>query len=336
MSDFQIGLNLTLGKSERSIRQLIWKWLAPFLGLSIVLVFFYIKRPDSFLTAANIKLVATQTVIVGVCAIGMTYIMIGGGIDLSVGSVMALSGVILALVLKMEYPVFMAVTAAIGTGALCGLINALMITGLRIIPFVATLGMLSIARGLARAFADNMIVRLPLDRTESLADFVQPRVLTSWWNFSPSVWILFLVAIVSSVVLNHTVFGRRTYALGSNETASRFSGIAINRQKLLLYTIGGMLTGLAGVFLFANTTEGDPTAAVGMELQVIAAVVIGGGSLMGGEGSVLGTIIGAFMLTFLVNGCIQAGYANWVQEVIIGVIIVLAVSLDYFRRKTPA
>lgn len=217
------------------------------------------------------------------------------------------------------------------------MLNALMVTGLRIIPFVATLGMLSIARGLARALADNMIVRLELDqRPETLINFMKPFRSKAWWDFAPSVWVMFAVAIAAGIVLYYTAFGRRTYALGSNELASRLSGIAINRQKLMLYTVGGLLTGLAGVFLFAYTTEGDPTAAIGMELQVIAAVVIGGGSLMGGQGSVLGTLIGAFMLTFLVNGCTHAGYANWVQEIVIGVIIVLAVALDYFRRKTPA
>jgi ribose transport system permease protein len=311
--------------------------MAPFIGLAIVLVFFHIKRPDAFLTASNLKIVATQTVIIGTCAIGMTFIMIGGGIDLSVGSVMALASVALALALRADYPTVVALALAIIVGGLCGLLNALMVTGLRIIPFVATLGMLSIARGLARALADNMIVRLELDqRPETLIGFMQPLRSKAWWDFAPSVWVMFAVAIAAGVVLYYTAFGRRTYALGSNELASRLSGIAINRQKLMLYTIGGLLTGLAGVFLFAYTTEGDPTAAVGMELQVIAAVVIGGGSLMGGAGSVLGTLIGAFMLTFLVNGCTHAGYANWVQEIIIGVIIVLAVALDYFRRKMPA
>jgi ribose/xylose/arabinose/galactoside ABC-type transport system permease subunit len=213
--------------------------------------------------------------------------------------------------------------------------NALMITGLRIIPFVATLGMLSVARGLARKLADNSVVRLP-ERPEALAEFVRaipPRDSNAW--FAPSVWVMLAVAVLAAILLNMTAFGRRTYALGSNELASRYSGIRINLQKCWIYAIGGLLTGLSGVFLFANTTEGDPTAAAGMELQVIAAVVIGGGSLMGGEGSVLGTLIGAFMLTFLVNGCTLAGYANYVQEIIIGAIIVLAVALDYFRRKVP-
>jgi ribose transport system permease protein len=326
---------LTRPGSRKALR-LIWKFLAPFLGLVLVLLFFHSRRPEAFLTIINLKFVAAQTVILGICAVGMTFVMIGGGIDLSVGSVMALSSVATALVLQDGHSTLVAVLAALLVGAICGLLNALMITGLRIIPFVATLGMMSIARGSARALADNRIVRLE-ERPETIAEFVRPiqsqAQAQAWWDYAPSVWIMLLVAFLAGVVLNFTAFGRRSYALGSNELASRFSGIAVNRQKIWIYTICSMLTGLAGVFLFANTTEGDPTAAVGMELQVIAAVVIGGGSLMGGEGSILGTLIGAFMLTFLVNGCTLAGYPNWVQEIVIGVIIVLAVSLDYFRRK---
>jgi len=258
--------------------------------------------------------------------------MIGGGIDLSVGSVMALASVSLALSLQAGFPPVVGVLVAVGVGGLCGLTNASVITGLRIVPFVATLGMLSVARGLARHLADNRVVRLST-RPDALADFVQPLGSATW--LAPSVWVMFAVAIAAGVILNFTAFGRRTFALGSNETAARLSGIRVNRQKLLLYTIGGALTGLAGVFLFATTTEGDPTSAVGHELQVIAAVVIGGGSLMGGEGSVLGTLVGAFMLTCLVNGGTLAEWPNYVQEIIIGVIIVAAVALDYFRRKAP-
>ncbi len=336
MNDLTADSDLRRNIQGSSLGRWMWKWLAPFAGLAIVLVFFHLTRPDAFLTTRNIQIVAQQTVLVGICAIGMTFIMIGGGIDLSVGSVMALASVVLAVVLRETGSTFLAVAACLLTGALCGLANALMITGMRIIPFVATLGMFSIARGLARKFADNSVVRLP-ERPESLAAFVRaiPSPDSHAW-FASSVWVMLAVAVVASIVLNLTAFGRRTYALGSNETATRYSGIRVNLQKCWIYVIGGLLTGLSGVFLFANTTEGDPTAAMGMELQVIAAVVIGGGSLMGGQGSVLGTLIGAFMLTFLVNGCILAGYANYVQEIVIGVIIVMAVALDYFRRKVPA
>lgn len=316
---------------RRSWANVLWTWLTPFIGLAIVLVLFTLLS-DRFLTSMNLRVVASQTVLVGICAIGMTFIMIGGGIDLSVGSVAALAGVCCALVLQQKYSPLTASIAAIAVGGLCGLINALLITGLRIIPFVATLGMLSIARGTARALADNSVVRLD-HRPDLLVDAVQPLGSSTW--LAPSVWIMFAVAILAAVVLNLTTFGRRTIAVGSNETAARFSGLRVEGQKIAVYVLGGLMTGLAGVFLFARTTEGDPTAAVGLELQVIAAVVIGGGSLMGGQGSILGTLIGAFMLTLLVNGCDLASWTNWVQEVIIGAIIVAAVALDYFRRRSP-
>ncbi len=310
------------------------KWITPVLGLLIVFVLFGLKSEDfSFLGSVNLRFVAAQSVLVGVCAIGMTFIMIGGGIDLSVGSVMALACVTVAVLLRAGHSVPLAIGAGVGAGAFCGLVNAALITGLRIVPFVATLGTLSAGRGVARLLADNQIVRLQA-QPDALAACVQP--LGSPTGLAPSVWIMLAAALMAGVVLNRTAFGRRTFALGSNEQAARFSGVRVNLQKFWLYTIGGALTGLAGVFLFANTSEGDPTSAVGIELQVIAAVVIGGGSLMGGQGSVLGTLVGAFMLAALVNGCTLAGWPNYVQEIIIGAIIVIAVALDYFRRRAPA
>ena len=310
------------------------KWITPVIGLLIVFVLFGFKSEHGvFLSSVNQRIVVAQTVLVGICAIGMTFIMIGGGIDLSVGSVMALACVTTAFLLRAGHSVTLAVIAAIAVGSLCGLINALLITGLRVIPFVATLGTLSICRGVARMLADNGVVHVE-PRPEALVSFIRPLGSSVW--LAPSVWVMLALALVAGIVLNGTAFGRRTFALGSNEQAARLSGIRVNRQKLWIYIIGGALTGLSGVVLFAGITEGDPTAAVGVELSVIAAVVIGGGSLMGGEGSIVGTIVGAFMLTALNNGCTLAGWPNYVQEIIIGAIIVVAVALDYFRRRSPA
>lgn len=305
------------------------KWVTPVVGLLGVFIFFACKS-EHFATSYNLRVVAAQTVQVGICAIGMTFIMIGGGIDLSVGSVMALAAVTTALTLKAGYPPPTAVAVAMITGALCGLLNALLITGLRIVPFIATLGTLSAIRGLTRKLADNQVVR-PATDPESLVNFVQPLGSPTW--LAPAVWVTLAFGVAAAVVLNWTAFGRRTFALGSNELAARLSGVRVNRQKIYLYTLGGLFAGLAGLLTFANMREGDPTASAGIELQVIAAVVVGGGSLMGGEGSILGTLVGAFMLTCLVNGCTLARWENYVQEIAIGAIIVLAVSLDYFRRK---
>jgi ribose/xylose/arabinose/galactoside ABC-type transport system permease subunit len=324
----------TARKPADGLIRLVWQLLAPFVGLAIVLAFFQYKSPTTFLKPLNLKIVSAQTVYIALPAIGMTFVMIGGGIDLSVGSVMALCGVVTALAVKNHASPPLAMLAGIAVGGLIGLINGLLITSLRIIPFVVTLGMLGIARGLAKYLAGNQPIRVET-LPDLLVDLTQPIRSPAWWDVAPSIWGMIAVACASAVLLNLTSFGRRTFALGSNETAARFSGIHINRQKWMLYTLGGLLTGLAGVLLFCNLTQGDPTAAVGIELQVIAAVVIGGGSLLGGEGSVLGTLIGAFMLTFLVNGCTLARYPNYVQEIVIGVIIILAVAIDYFRRRAP-
>ena len=307
------------------------KWVTPVVGLLGVLIFFAFKSDDFvFIGPDNMRIVAAQTVQVGVCAIGMTFIMIGGGIDLSVGSVMALAAVTTAMTLKAGYSPPTAVAVAMMTGALCGLVNALLVTGLRIVPFIATLGTLSAIRGLTRWLADNQVVR-PAEDPKSLVDFVQRLGSPTW--LAPAVWVTLAFGVAAAVVLNWTAFGRRTFALGSNELAARLSGVRVNRQKTYLYTLGGLFAGLAGLLTFADMREGDPTASAGIELQVIAAVVVGGGSLMGGQGSILGTLVGAFMLTSLVNGCTLAGWKNYVQEIAIGAIIVLAVALDYFRRK---
>lgn len=339
----------TVRPRRSRVARLLWKYAAPFVGLALVLAFFELYlgirhdpdallrvryEPSNFLTPLNLKFVAAQTVYIAVCAIGMTFIMIGGGIDLSVGSVMALCCVICALMIKAGYSVPVSVIVTLAVGAGIGLVNGLLITRLRIIPFVVTLGMMLIARGLAKALADNKQVRL--DRIpESLTNFPMAIQSDAWWDFAPSVWMMLALAVVGSVLLNMTRFGRRTFATGANEMAARFSGIRVNRQKCLLYTMGGLLTAVSGVVVFGSIGIGDPTVAQGAELTVIAAVVVGGGSLLGGEGSVLGTIIGAFMLSFLVNGCTLANFPNYVQDIVIGAIIVLAVALDYFRRKAP-
>ena len=319
------------------LRWLTSAWAPPLIELIVVSGFFQIMSEDGrFISSINLRMIAAQTALVAICSVGMTFIMIGGGIDLSVGAVAALCGVVLARMLEHEHPLWFAMLASVLVGGLCGLANGLIITSLRVIPFVVTLGMMGIARGLARAIAGNRIVRVP-ERPESLARFVQPLQDTgSWVFFAPSFWLAVVVMIIAAIVLNLTKFGRRTYALGDNETAARFSGLTVNRQKWWLYAIGGMLTGVSGIILFAEIMQGDPSAKVGLELQVIAAVVIGGGSLMGGEGSVFGTLLGALMLTALVNGCTLADWPNWVQEIAIGVIIILAVALDYIRRRRPA
>ena len=306
--------------------------VGPFLGLALVILFFTAlsDSPGRFLSSANIRVVLAQTVIVALGAIGMTVIIISGGIDLSVGAIIALSSVVTALALRDGWSAFPAMVLGIIVGGIVGLVNGLAITRLKVVPFIATLGSLGVARGVAKYFANQQTVNVHSTWLNELAVSFPSR---PWMLVAPGVWVTVVFAILVTLVLNRTVFGRRVFALGSNESAARACGIRVDVMKLWIYVVGGFFFGLAGVMQMSRLRQGDPTVAVGVELDVIAAVVIGGGSLNGGEGSILGAMIGALIMAFLRNGSVHMGWPNYVQEIIIGVIIVLAVSLDRFRAK---
>jgi ribose transport system permease protein len=226
-----------------------------------------------------------------------------------------------------------AVGAGILAGGVVGLVNGLAITRLRVVPFIATLGMLGVARGTAKWLAGQQTVNIPETWVnELLVTFPRP----AWLLVAPGVWITLLLAIMAAVMLRNTVFGRRIFALGSNEQAARACGISTDRLKVWVYALAGLLFGLAGVMQMSRLRQGDPTVAAGSELDVIAAVVIGGGSLSGGEGSVFGSLIGALIMAFLRNGCQQIGWPNYIQEIIIGAIIVIAVAVDRWRTSRSA
>jgi ribose transport system permease protein len=311
------------------------KWLiflGPFLGLAIVVGLFAILTgsPENYLSPFNIRIVLSQTVIVAIGAIGMTLIIISGGIDLAVGSTIALTGVVTALGINSGINPIFAVLAGILVGAAVGLVNGLTITGLRVVPFIATLGMLGVARGAAKWFANQQPVDVPPTWVNELVvTFPNP----PWLLLAPGVWMAILMAILMAIVLRNTVFGRRIFAIGSNEAAARACGISTGRLKIWIYALAGLFFGFAGVMQMSRLRQGDPTVAVGTELDIIAAVVIGGGSLSGGQGTILGSIIGALIMAFLRNGCQQMGWANYVQEIIIGAIIVVAVAIDQLRNR---
>lgn len=302
----------------------------PFFALFLVIAIFAAisDSPARFLSAANLRIVLAQTVIVAIGAIGMTIIIVSGGIDLSPGSVIALTGVACALALRSGWPPVAALAAGVFLGGLVGLVNGVVITTLRVIPFIATLGMLGIARGLAKWLSGEQTVNPPATWLNNLAvAFPSP----SWLLVAPGVWLALALAVLAALVLRRSVFGRHVFALGSNETAARACGIHTGRLKLWIYSLGGLSFGLAGVMQMSRLRQGDPTVAVGVELDIIAAVVIGGGSLAGGEGSILGSMVGALIMAFLRNGCQQMGWPNYIQEIIIGGIIVFAVAADRFR-----
>jgi ribose transport system permease protein len=309
--------------------------VAPLLGLAAVAALFAVLTgaPERYLSAANLRVVLAQTVIVAIGALGMTLIIISAGIDLSVGSAIALTSVITAVSLRSGLPPIVAVVAGVIAGGIVGLVNGIVITTLRVVPFIATLGMLGVARGLAKYVADQQTVNAPATWINELAVTFPSR---PWMLFAPGVWLTVALATLMTIVLRNSVFGRRVFAIGSNEAAARACGIDTSRLKIWIYSIAGLFFGLAGVTQMSRLRQGDPTVAVGVELDVIAAVVIGGGSLNGGEGSIAGAMIGALVMSLLRNGCQQMGWANYVQEIIIGIIIIVAVAADRYRASRAA
>jgi ribose/xylose/arabinose/galactoside ABC-type transport system permease subunit len=300
--------------------------LGPFIGLLFVVVLFGALEP-SFLSTRNLMTVAIQTVIVGLGAIGMTFVIVSGGIDLSIGSVIALSSVVTALSARAGLPTPVAVMAGVTAGGLCGALNGWLVTRLSIVPFIVTLGMMGVARGVAKWLSAEQTVTPSPEASDALA------LLASKTATSPGIWITILLAVLMALVLKRTVFGVHTYALGSNEDTARLCGVPVERTKVWIYTLCGIFGGLGGVMTFARLSVGDPTTAIGKELDVIAAVVIGGASLAGGKGSILGSMLGALLMAALANGCNLTGVPNFVQEILIGSIIVAAVAMDRVRSS---
>ncbi len=305
--------------------------LGPLLGLAVVFTGFTLlvwqqNGRNTFATGANLQTLALQTAIVGTSALGMTLIIISGGIDLSAGSVVALSSVVVAALLKhAQWPALPAALGGLAAGALCGLLNGTLVTSLRLVPFIVTLGTMLAIRGAAKGLAAEKTIAPDASSLDALLEA---------GSFLPAgVWILLLLAAGTSALLRYTRLGRHIVAVGSNEAAARLCGVPVTRTKLAVYVLGGAFTGLAGLFQYSRLTLGDPTSAPGHELDVVAAVVIGGGSLSGGEGSVLGSLVGALIMTVIRSGCAQMGWPNWVTEIVFGAIIVAAVALDRFRHR---
>lgn len=304
-------------------------WIGPLTALITVYLLFVALRPDTFASSINLMTMARQTAVVGVASVGMTLIIILGGIDLSAGSAVALTTVVIASALRGGAGPIAAALAGIAVAASAGLLNGLFISGLRITPFIVTLGAMSILRGAAKGLAREQKIDADPQGLDLLAAPPSHGALL----FPPAVWILVVVALLAAVLLRLTRVGRYIYAIGSNEQTARLCGVPVARVKVAVYTLAAALTGLAGVIEFSTLTVGDPTDSVGLELDVIASVVIGGGSLSGGSGSILGALIGAFLMTVIKTGCTYVGLPNWVQELLTGAIIVAAVALDRLRSR---
>jgi ribose transport system permease protein len=307
--------------------------LAPAAGFVLLFVFFS-GTAKGFLTTGNLTTIAVQIAVVAILAIGETFVIVSGGIDLSVGSVLALSGMTTALILTRWHDapagavVPASILAGIGVGALCGLINGLLVTYTGLPSFIVTLGMMGICRGLAKVPTDAQA-------TPALTpDFTwvgSGRLLNGL--LPVPVLILAVVAIASGLILRYTRLGRYCYAMGSNLEAARLSGVNIRFYMTVVFVICGLLAGLAGVVGTGRLTIGDPMAGRGYELDSIAAAVIGGASLMGGVGTIVGTMLGAFIMAVLRNGCDLKGISPHWQEVVIGCVIILAVLVDRLRHR---
>jgi ribose transport system permease protein len=302
--------------------------LLPFLTLALLFVALMIAS-EHFLEAENLKAVARQTAVINIMALGMTLVIVAGGIDLSVGSILGLAGVLGALAMERGA----GVAAGIGTGMLaglaCGLANGLLVTRLKLNPFIVTLGTLGIFRGLALLISGG----LPVHRVPKPFTFLSDGNLL----YVPFVlWLLAACGFAVHWLLERTRFGRYVFAIGSNAEAAWYSGVPVAFHTTMVYALCGLLSGLAAMVLAARTASGQPTAGEGYELNAIAAVVIGGGSLRGGEGSVAGTLVGAFIMGLLANGSDLLGVSPYWQKVVIGAVIIAAVLVDELRKRRQA
>lgn len=301
------------------------------LALAVLYAVFAFAIGESFLDFATTQNMMKNSTIVGLVAVGMTFVIVSAGIDLSVGSMVALVTVVFAFALERGVALPLAVIFALATGLLSGLVNGVLIVGLRITPFIVTLGSLLILRGAAKGLSGgNPIYPESTGWIESLMRS------SGLLGIPTGVWLLLFVAILAALVLQFTRFGRHSVAVGSNEQASRLCGVPVARVKMAVYSLVGICAALAGLVQVSLLTGGDPTIQEGLELQVIAAVVIGGASLSGGTGSVGGTLLGVLIMEVIRTGSSLLGWPNWVQQTVTGAIIITAVALDQVRHRRSA
>jgi ribose transport system permease protein len=308
--------------------------LLAFASLILLLIFFSFASP-AFMQVDNLLGILQATAVNGVLAIACTFVIITGGIDLSVGTLMTFCAVMTGVFLTYwELPMWTGVLAAIGTGALSGIISGTLTAKMKIPPFIATLGMMMLLKGLSLVVSGTKPIyfsnteNFSMISQDSIVGYVLPNL-----PIPNAVLILFVLSVVSSLVLNRTALGRYTFALGSNEEAVRLSGVNVDRWKIAIYSLGGAICGIAGLLIASRLNSAQPALGQGYELEAIAAVVIGGTSLSGGAGTILGTIIGAFIMSVLTNGLRILSVAQEWQTVVTGVIIILAVYADILRRK---
>ncbi|MBL8134891.1 MAG: ABC transporter permease [Anaerolineae bacterium] len=305
-----------------------------FAALVLLFIIFSIASPN-FLQFNNMVGILLATAVNGILALGVTYVIVTGGIDLSIGTVMTVSAVMTAQFITVwQMPLPIGILGGVATGAFAGFLNGTIIAKMKIPPFIATLGMMYVAKGLSLIISG--LRPIYFNETPEFRDVAMGSVIGSFipeFEIPNAVLIMFLAAIVAALILARTVLGRYTFALGSNEEATRLSGVNTDRWKIAVYTVSGFFAGLAGVVIASRLNSAQPALGQGYELDAIAAVVIGGTSLSGGEGTILGTIIGAFVLSVLTNGLRILSVPQEWQQVVTGAIVILAVYLDIVRRR---
>lgn len=284
-------------------------------------------------TSEAVSQVVQQSVVIGIAAIGMTLIIISAGIDLSVGSAIALCSVVAANLIVGGHGPIAVIGGTLITGALCGLVIAWLVVRIRLIPFITTLGTLLVLRGLALSLANSQPINV--QDTAWLRFWLNG--LPEGWKWlviPPGGWLMIGLAALTALALRYTVFGRHVFAVGSNEQTARLCGVAVDRVKIWVYVIGGIFAAVSGLMLASNQGQGDPTGAGGYELDIIAAVVIGGASLNGGVGSVVGSIIGTLVMSVIKVGCVLNGIEESTTRIVTGTIIVVAVLVDRLRQQS--
>ena len=304
--------------------------LLPFGTLTLIIAALSALEPDTFLTAQNFSNVLSRSSYSGIIAMGMTAVIISGGIDLSVGSMMALCGMIAGLIMTLHGEVVptpglmvLGTLAGVVMGLVCGLLNGSLITLLNLPPFIVTLGTMSAFRGISYVINKGMMFDVP-----TYTYLGEGKIA----DIPVNVLIFLLVVLLAFFILRYTPLGRYTYAIGSNRQAAYHAGVNVNRNLIAIYTLTGLFVGIAALIATSRTVSAQPTAGISLELDVIAAVVIGGASLSGGRGTVIGTIVGTLLISFLRNGCTLLGISTNIQLVVIGAIIIGAVALDQAAR----
>ncbi|WP_054009572.1 ABC transporter permease [Arthrobacter sp. ERGS1:01] len=322
-------------KSEMSTRiRASFQQLLAFASL-LALVLFFSVASANFYQAANLSNILLSTVVTGLLALGTTFVIITGGIDLSIGTGMTLCSVMTAVFMtQLGMPMILGVLCGVAFGALMGGVNGFFVAVLKIPSFIATLAMMMVAAGLALVISGTKPIYTNevsgFQKIFALGKSIPGLVIPN------AVFILFAAAIIAGLILSKTILGRYTYSIGSNEQATALSGVNVRKWTVLIYTLAGCFTGLAGVIATARLNSAQPAGGMGLELQAIAAVVIGGTSLQGGKGSIIGTVIGALIMSVLTNGLSIMSIPQEWQQVAVGVVILLAVYLDMMRRKQTA